>query len=282
MRYARSGWFHTLRERDSNGYLVSNKPDEDDARFDSRVEPLLSITFFRRLGWCTKLSTAEPSGTSVPGFNLGQLKEIPVRLPPLAIQQDISRALRSFDDLIENNRQRIKILEEIARLLYREWFVDFRFPGHEDVELVSSDFGLIPEGLDYARLSDLVSTQYGYTESASLDQVGPRFLRGMDINKTSFIDWSFVPFCPVSEFDRQKFAVQVGDVFVIRMADPVQGRHLRTGDRRCLRFVSGEVAANQQSDHSILSPSSLLTIITIRCGSVAPARVQLGRASVPR
>ena len=199
-------------------YIVSNKqmkmtPDS------SRVEPLFLYYILSSPRMVYEI-TSRAIGTSVPGFNLGQLKEIPVRLPPLAIQQDISRALRSFDDLIENNRQRIKILEEIARLLYREWFVAFRFPGHEDVELVSSDFGLIPEGWDYARLSDLVSTQYGYTESASLDQVGPRFLRGMDINKTSFIDWSSVPFCPVSEFDRQKFAVQVGDVFVIRMADP--------------------------------------------------------------
>ncbi len=105
-------------------------------------------------------------------------------------------------------------------MLYREWFVAFRFPGNEDVELVDSDLGPIPEDWDYARLSDLVSTQYGYTESASLDQVGPHFLRGMDINKTSFIDWASVPFCPVSEFDHQKFAVQIGDVFVIRMADP--------------------------------------------------------------
>ena len=93
-------------------------------------------------------------------------------------------------------------------------------PGHEGVELVESDLGLIPEAWDVARLSDLVSTQYGYTESANTDPVGPHYLRGMDMNKTSFIDWSSVPFCPISESDRQKFAVQVGDVFVIRMADP--------------------------------------------------------------
>ena len=51
----------------------------------------------------------------------------------------------------------------MARLLYREWFVYFRYPGHEDVEMVNSDLGPIPEGWEVARLSDLVSTQYGYT-----------------------------------------------------------------------------------------------------------------------
>ena len=47
---------------------------------------------------------------------------------------------------MQNNRRRIEILEEMARLLYREWFVHFRFPGHEDVKLVDSDLGPIPEG----------------------------------------------------------------------------------------------------------------------------------------
>ena len=63
----------------------------------------------------------------------------------------------SLEALIENNRRRIEILEEMARLLYREWFVHLRFPGHEDVELVDSDLGLIPEGWLAGEFSDLVS-----------------------------------------------------------------------------------------------------------------------------
>ena len=63
--------------------------------------------------------------------------------------------LGAFDDLIENNRRRIEILEEMARLIYREWFVHFRFPGHEDVELVDSDLGPIPEGWEVATLADV-------------------------------------------------------------------------------------------------------------------------------
>ena len=56
------------------------------------------------------------------------------------------RVLDSIDDLIENNRRRVEVLEEMARAIYREWFVKFRYPGHEDVPLVDSALGPIPEG----------------------------------------------------------------------------------------------------------------------------------------
>ena len=159
-------------------------------------------------------------GTTQDNLSVAKLLSFDFPAPAIDAQRQVAGALRSFDDLIENNRRRIEILEEMARLLYREWFVHFRYPGHENVKLVDSGLGPIPDGWDVARLSDLVSTQYGYTESANTDPVGPHYLRGMDMNKTSFVDWSSVPFCPISELDRHKFAVQVGDVFVIRMADP--------------------------------------------------------------
>ena len=72
-------------------------------------------------------------------------------MPNIEQQRRIGRSLDHFDELIENNRRRIEILEEMARLLYREWFVHFRFPGHEDVELVDSDLGPIPEGWEYPK-----------------------------------------------------------------------------------------------------------------------------------
>ena len=62
------------------------------------------------------------------------------------MQRRIAGILSAYDDLIENNQRRIKILEEMARSLYREWFVNFRFPGHEKVPLVDSPLGTIPKG----------------------------------------------------------------------------------------------------------------------------------------
>ena len=159
-------------------------------------------------------------GAAQPNISPTLIESLPIYLPKLVVQKQIAKILGNLDDLIENNRRRIEILEEMARLLYREWFVHFRFPGYEGIELVDSDLGPIPEGWQIAKLSHLVSTQYGYTETACSEPVGPRYLRGMDINKNSFIDWSTVPYCPISGIDHQKFAIQVDDVFVIRMADP--------------------------------------------------------------
>ena len=93
-------------------------------------------------------------GTTQDNLSLAKLLSFDFPAPAIAIQRQIGSALRSFDDLIENNRRRIEILEEMARLLYREWFVHFRFPGHEDTEFVDSDLGPIPEGWAYARLAE--------------------------------------------------------------------------------------------------------------------------------
>jgi len=159
-------------------------------------------------------------GAATPIVNKTAFESIKVPRPPLPIQRKIASILSAYDDLIENNLRRIKILEEMAQALYREWFVKFRFPGHEKVRMVDSPVGKIPEGWEVAKLRDLVETQYGYTESAQESPVGPKFLRGMDINKHSYINWDTVPYCPISEEKHLKFRLSKGDIIVIRMADP--------------------------------------------------------------
>ena len=77
---------------------------------------------------------------------LRYLQAFEVRVPPLPTQRKIASILSAYDDLIENNTRRIAILEEMAQAIYREWFVNFRFPGHENVKLVDSPLGQIPEG----------------------------------------------------------------------------------------------------------------------------------------
>ena len=100
------------------------------------------------------------SSAAVPGINRNHLHPLQVQVPDRSLQASIAEALGVFDDLVENNRRRIEILEEMAWLLYREWFVHFRFPGHEDVGLVDSDLGPIPEGWEvrsFAELADFVN-----------------------------------------------------------------------------------------------------------------------------
>ena len=85
------------------------------------------------------------------------LKTSTVSCPPMYVQRKIAAILSNYDDLIENNTRRIKILEEMAGTIYREWFVEFRFPGHETVKMVESELGLIPQGWEVVTASEAIS-----------------------------------------------------------------------------------------------------------------------------
>ena len=85
-------------------------------------------------------------GAAQPNANAQVLTSFPISLPPLTTQRKIAAILSAYDDLIENNTRRIKILEDMAQTLYQEWFVHFHFPGHENVQMVESELGLIPQG----------------------------------------------------------------------------------------------------------------------------------------
>lgn len=98
-------------------------------------------------------------GATMPNLNTKILRSIPVRHPDLPAQRRIAGILSAYDDLIENNLRRIRILEEMAQSLYREWFVHFRFPGHESVPLVDSPLGPIPDGWEVSPLEAVQADQ---------------------------------------------------------------------------------------------------------------------------
>jgi len=85
-------------------------------------------------------------GAGQPNVSPSEIGSLEIPFPPLPTQRKIAAILSAYDDLIENNMRRIKILEEMAQALYREWFVKFRFPGHEKVKMVESELGMVPEG----------------------------------------------------------------------------------------------------------------------------------------
>jgi type I restriction enzyme S subunit len=99
---------------------------------------------------------ARASGTTVLGIKQSELRQVEIPYPPPPIQKRIASILSAYDDLIENNTRRIKILEEMAQMVYREWFVNFRFPGHEKVRMVESELGPIPEGWSAKCVTDAV------------------------------------------------------------------------------------------------------------------------------
>ncbi len=84
-----------------------------------------------------------------------------LQLPQRVVQEKIAAILSAYDDLIENNTRRIRILEEMAQAIYREWFVHFRFPGHKKVKLVNSPLGPIPEGWEAKKLGEVCDIVMG-------------------------------------------------------------------------------------------------------------------------
>lgn len=159
-------------------------------------------------------------GSAQPLLTQTFIKSMKVKVPTLDLQRKSAKVIKNYDDLINSNDRRIKILEEMAQAIYTEWFVNFRFPGYEDVEFVDSKLGKIPNTWQIKNLQELVDTQYGYTEKSQDEEVGPHYIRGTDINKTTFINWSDVPYCEIDDEDLSKFKTRVGDILVIRMADP--------------------------------------------------------------
>jgi type I restriction enzyme S subunit len=163
-------------------------------------------------------------GAAVPGINRNVVHELPVRVPPLATQRKIAAILSAYDDLIENNSRRIRILEEMAERIYHEWFLNFRYPGYEGVPLVDSELGSIPVGWRVSPLRVLCEYVADGDWIESKDQGGDdyRLLQVANIGVGCFRETGTYRFIGAETFDRLRCTeVCVGDVLVSRMPDPV-------------------------------------------------------------
>ncbi len=107
------------------------------------------------------------TGATIKHLPGEKLALVEVEYPSLDEQRRIASILSAYDDLIENNTRRIAILEEMARRIYEEWFVRFRFPGHDGVRMVESDSGLVPEGWAITELGALLSVEKGLSYKGS-------------------------------------------------------------------------------------------------------------------
>jgi type I restriction enzyme S subunit len=151
------------------------------------------------------------NGATVPHLNMSDIRalELPT-LPPRETQWKIAAILSAYDDFMENNTRRIEILEEMAQAIYREWFVDFRFPSYETTKLIDSELGPIPQGWEVVTLFDQAEVTYGFPFKSSLFHIGPdgrRLIRIRDIpvNRTETF---------TSEIADEKYIVQNGDVLI--------------------------------------------------------------------
>lgn len=103
------------------------------------------------------------TGSAQPQLPVKTLKEMEVSFPSREGQERIADVLSAYDELIENNRRQIKLLEEAAQRLYKEWFIDLGFPGHETTPIIDG----LPEGWRRAKLVDVADVQYGFAFKAS-------------------------------------------------------------------------------------------------------------------
>jgi type I restriction enzyme, S subunit len=101
------------------------------------------------------------SGTKIRHTAPSRIAEVKVNVPPLPVQRRIAGILSAYDELMENSQRRIRILEAMVRALYREWFVHFRFPGHEKVPRIASPLGDIPQGWEVKKLGEILELNYG-------------------------------------------------------------------------------------------------------------------------
>lgn len=131
-------------------------------RPDSRkVDVRFLLYYFFTDAWRAVIKRNMLTGATVDRIPLTTFPHFPVSAPPLALQQRIAGVLSAYDELMENSQRRIRTLESMARALYREWFVRFRFPGNENGHRVASALGEIPPGWEVKALKDVCHLTMG-------------------------------------------------------------------------------------------------------------------------
>ncbi len=150
------------------------------------------------------------SGSAQPSLNRNFLYPLRIRIPTATAQRQIAAVLSAYDDLIENNTRRIAILEEMARRIYEEWFVSLRFPGHENVRVIESEVGPVPEGWSVEGLYDVAMLTYGFPFKSKMfeddaDGVGVVRIRDIKLDRAS---------TRTIEIADRKFRIADGDILI--------------------------------------------------------------------
>lgn len=160
---------------------------------------------------------SKAQGAAQQNLNQDAIKSFAIPAPDLPTQRRIASILSAYDDLIENNTRRIAILEEMARRIYEEWFVRFRFPGHEQVKRVESELGLIPEGWAF-KVKDALESSLGGdwgSDSPAGDDTEPvAVIRGTDFEDCQRGRESRCPLRYITKSSLTKRALRVGDIVI--------------------------------------------------------------------
>ena len=151
-------------------------------------------------------------GTAQKAVPIALIKDLQLSLPPISQQKRIASILSAYDDLIENNRRQIKLLEEAAQRLYREWFVELRFPGHESVKVMDG----VPEGWKRVKIKDLIAYEigggWGSDAPSERDFQEAYVIRGTDLHGIMHGDYNNLPLRVQSENSLKPRIFQDGDI----------------------------------------------------------------------
>lgn len=160
--------------------------------------------YFYSTAWRSVIQEHTVTGATVDRIPLVSFPDFLVELPDLPTQRRIASILSAYDDLIENNRRQIKLLEEAAQRLYREWFVELRFPGHEGVKVVDG----VPEGWKKGTFDDICTVK---KDALTPDKISPGMpyigLEHIPRNDFCLADWGMS-----EEVNSNKFRFNAGDI----------------------------------------------------------------------
>jgi type I restriction enzyme, S subunit len=174
---------------------------------DSKIYPLFLYYLFNSTKVRDQIK-ASATGATVKHTAPERIYAVEVELPPISTQHKIAAILSAYDNLIENNTRRIAILEEMAHSLYREWFVEFRFPGHEEKRMVESALGMIPEGWEVVKLVDVAQEIRRSINPELIDPETPYFgLEHLPRRSIALANWG-----TAKEVQSTKLAFKKGEI----------------------------------------------------------------------
>lgn len=196
---------------------------------------------------------AHAYGAAQPNISPSLIEQQTIPLPPLPTQRRIASILSAYDDLIENNTRRIAILEEMARSIYEEWFVRFRFPGCEGVRMVKSELGLVPEG-------------WSVTSLGQLAEVNARSARrGAEPTEIRYVDISSVSSGSIDKKERMLFADAPGRARRIVRDGDVIWACVRPNRKSYALVVDPEPNLLVSTGFAVLSPVAIPSSFIYQC-----------------
>lgn len=161
---------------------------------------------------------ARGSGTTVLGIKQSELRKVRIPIFPLPVQRRIAGILSAYDELMENSQRRIRLLEAMARALYREWFVHFRFPGHEKHPRVASPLGDLPQGWEAMPFETLLSSMtggdWGSDQITETELAEVTIVRGTDFDEVAYGGQLRAPVRYIKPSSLKSRGLRPGDVIV--------------------------------------------------------------------